>query len=190
MPDFWDERLDLLGVTIESADHTKEHWYLEAGFIIPSGSWGEYGDGTVPLWAWNYHADIGGDTTVYGRAYENGEIATEAGFFMVWPDMDKPPVMRLANPADGWYANDHLQAGFDWSKTSGPYSWQKYGNADIVHGLGLPYPPLPWEAGAPQAAGGVHVGYVFNWIKREPHVAPSFKCRIAGFLRSIADKLC
>jgi len=112
--------------------------------------------------------------------------------------------------ADGW-ANLPISAGFDWAQATGPYTWQKVGNADKLCGLGLPYPPLPWEGvmswqgeydegrtlSEARAAGGVHVSFFGVWrcydgepVEPPPPELKGWRCIVARFLREMADWLC
>jgi len=199
----FDPRLTQLGVTIEHADYSAEHWRLIAAWLTVNGNWDD-----VPHWAKVYQLDtLGGDRHVFGRAYnKDGTIAPYAGFWLEWPDGDD---MRTPEP-DGW-ANLPISAGFDWAQTTGPYSWQKVGNSDKLVGLGLPYPPLPWETSslpdnravgadgsvllsyeqgthwtAVYALGGVHVSFFGVWRCYDGDSPPppplSWRCRIARWL--------
>jgi len=145
----WDDRLTQLGVTIdyaESADFT-----ISAAWLTVDGNWDD-----VPIWAKKWQNDtLGGAYNAYGRLeYPDGKPTMGAGFVLSWPggaDQRTPET-------NGW-ANIPITAGFDWSATAGPYTWAKYGNADKLVGIGLPYPPLPWQIGEMYALGGVHTSF-------------------------------
>ena len=158
----WDSRLSALGLTVRPADYTKPHWRLQAAWLTVNGRWDD-----VPDFARPYQQDtLGGAQHAYGRAvFKDGSVAPEAGFMLMWPDMAEVDKKVRTPSANGW-ANDELWNGFDWAQTSGPYSWHKAGNADVLEGLGLPFPPLPWYADA-QAEGGVHAAFFCVWQERE-----------------------
>lgn len=154
VPITWDSRLSDLGVTIE---FTGGAWDLEAAWITINGNWD-----TAPQWAKERYpwTNLGGDHHAYGMAIDgNGVIRSDAGFILQWPDgADQRTPDQCSHPQ---WANIPLYAGYDWSASTGPYSWGKFGG-DELHGLGLPYPPLPWDAEA-TALGGMHVSFFGVW---------------------------
>lgn len=142
----WDHRLSALGVGIEPADYTQEHRRIKAAFITVDGNWDD-----VPDFARQYQQDtLGGATHAFGRLLDrDGNVEPEAGFGLVWPGGSDS---RTPEP-NGW-ANMLITAGYDWSKDLGPYSWLTHGNADKLVGIGLPYPPLPWQPVSRAGVGG------------------------------------
>ena len=169
----FDPRLTQLGVTVTPADRTQPHWALKAAWLTVNGSWDD-----VPQWARQWQLDtLGGDHHCFGRALDPyGNAYAGAGFVLSWLD----GAVQRTPETDRW-ANIPIEAGFDWSVRAGPYSWGKYGNAEVLQGLGLPYPPLPWERislsdlydlGDVHASGGVHVSYFAVWQESGPEVEP------------------
>jgi len=166
----WDERLDPLGVRVIDADTTEPHWWLKAAWLTVNGSWDD-----VPDWARKWQLDtLGGAQHAFGRCLDkDGNPLMGAGFMLEWPGMaDEDKKWRLPQP-DGW-ANDELWAGYDWTHPGGggPYSWRKAGNADVLRGLGLPYPPAPWDLDGLHAQGGLHCSFFGVWQEREAIVEP------------------
>ena len=193
----WDPRLTQLGLTVEPADRTKAHWRMVAAWLTVAGNW----DG-VPDFARPYQQDVlGGDHHVFGMALDTfGNPISDAGFVMMWADGgDQRTPVDCGRPD---WADLPIYAGYDWAQTSGPYTWQKFGNADKLCGVGLPYPPLPWQPqGDAYPAGGVHVSffYVAQATDAEvdpppppppPPPKPGWRCTVAGWLRAWAEKLC
>ena len=156
-PTMWDGRLSELGLYVLDMPGV---WDLEAAWITVAGDWA-----TAPQWAKDRYpwANLGGDHHAYGMAIDkNGVIRSDAGFVLLWPDGgDQRTPQECSHPE---WANLALYAGFDWSQTPGPYTWEKFGGDRLV-GLGMPYPPLPWQAGA-YAMGGVHVSFFGVWRER------------------------
>jgi len=158
MPALWDERLTQLHVRLVPADCSEPCWRLKAAWITVNGDWDD-----VPGWALAWRRDtLGGDHHVFGRAEQaNGAAIMSASFELSWPD----GADRRSPESDGW-ANMPIYAGFDWSQTEGPYGWAHVGNGDRLQGVGLPYPPLPWEtaqSGLAGPSGGMHVSYFGVW---------------------------
>lgn len=156
----WDERLTELGLFWEDLSDERN---LEAAWITVNGDWG-----TAPQWAKDKYpwANLGGDHNAYGMYYNaDGSINPEAGFVLQWPypvfeDGNQTTAVQSSHP---YWANFPLYAGYDWQKAIGPYTWEVY-SGDRLVGLGLPYPPLPWEAVRDvHAMGGVHVSYFGVW---------------------------
>lgn len=158
----WDGRLGQLGVTVDEADRLKDHWALTAAWLTVNGSWE-----TAPAWAkegrwpWN---NLGGECDAYGLTFDkNGLIAPGAGYLLSWPDG-----VVMKTPLDcgtrDW-ANFFLgPSGYNWQAGPGPFNLAKVGIADKLRGLGLPYPPLPWEGRADVTAqGGCHVSFFAVW---------------------------
>ena len=161
----WDPRLSQLGVTIRDCDKSLLHWKMLAAWLTVNGSWDD-----VPDWARQWQLDtLGGDHHCFGRALDIWGNAYEgAGFVLEWPD----GADQRTPEADYW-ANIPIAAGFDWTQTTGPYSWYKVGNADMLCGLGLPYPPTPWDPAVDSSAlGGVHVSYFAVWQESSPEQEP------------------
>jgi len=155
----WDSRLSELGLYVLDMPGD---WDLEAAWLTVAGDWA-----TAPQWAkdlypWN---NLGGDRHAYGLAYTAaGNIQTDKGFRLSWPD--GAAMVTADSSGHPYWANLPLQEGFDWAQTSGPYSWDTYGGDQVV-GLGMPYPPLPWQPQA-SALGGVHVSFFAVWRQRPP----------------------
>jgi hypothetical protein len=154
----WDDRLTQLGVQRVAADCSQPCWRLKAAWITVNGSWDD-----VPGWAKRWQQDtLGGDHNVFGRAEQpDGAPIMSASFELSWPS----GADRRSPEPNGW-ANLPIYAGYDWSQTQGPYGWAQAPNGDKVQGVGLPYPPLPWEVGQTHLAapsGGVHVSFFGVW---------------------------
>jgi len=154
----WDDRLTQLRVHLVEADCSEPCWRLKAAWLTVNGNWDD-----VPDWARQWQQDtLGGDHHVFGRAEEpNGDPIMNGSFELFWPTGGdrRPP------EPNGW-ANLPLYAGYNWLETEGPYGWRQVENGDTLQGVGLPYPPLPWEphsASLTGPAGGVHVSYFGVW---------------------------
>ena len=188
----FDPRLVRLGVTVEPADYTQPHWRLQAAWLTVSGSWDD-----VPAFARPYQRDyLGGDHHVFGMARDLlGYTLPGAGFVLVWPDGAAQRTPADSDRVD--WADCPIYAGYDWAQMAGPYAFGKFGNADKLCGVGLPFPPLPWQPqGDAYAEGGVHVSVFDVWQECEPETEPpppppqSWRCRLAGWLRAWAERLC
>lgn len=152
----WDGRLTQLGVSIE--ENGKHD--LVAAWITVNGDWA-----SAPDWAKNKYpwANLGCDHCTYGLFYnEDGTINNQAGFVLWWPDgANQTTADTSSHP---YWANFPIYAGYDWSVVSGPYDWYKY-DGDKLKGVGLPYPPLPWQEVA--VMGGVHLSFFGVWEEGE-----------------------
>jgi len=155
----WDPRLTALRVSVDRSglDATKAHWRIVAAWVTLSGNWDD-----VPPWAKGWQRDtLGGDHHCYGRAlFRDGAVAPQAGFLLSWPDGSDGRTPE----ADGW-ANIPIQAGYDPKVTAGPYRWAKWGNAEVLAGVGLPF-TLPWATTG--TLGGHHVSFFAVWQETEP----------------------
>jgi hypothetical protein len=156
----WDDRLTQLRLSVEQGDASLPGWRLIAAWLTVDGNWDD-----VPAWALPWRQDtLGGDHNAFGRAeLPDGTPIMTSWFELSWLDGSD---QRLPE-ANGWANLPIGPSGFDWTQTPGPYTWQAVGNADRLKGLGLPYPPLPWEnvqsrLAAPE--GGVHVSYFGVWV--------------------------
>lgn len=160
MPDVLiDPRCVELGITVTPPpDVTRLHWRATHVWMTVNGSW----EG-VPQWAKPFQADyLGGATHIFMLGLEIGgtPTLTKDIFIQGWPDG-----MAKFSPEEGngRWGNAIISAGFDWSKTTGPYYAQANAiSSSVVHGLGLPYPPLPWQMAQTvqaQPLGGVHCSY-------------------------------
>ena len=156
----WDARLTQLGLFWEDISETRN---LEAAWITINGDWS-----TAPSWAKERYpwGNLGGDHNAYGLYYNaDGTINPGAGMVLQWPhpffeDGNQTTANQSSHP---FWANFPLYAGFNWQETYGPYSWEAY-SGDRLVGLGLPYPPLPWQpSGEAYTQGGVHVSYFGVW---------------------------
>ena len=185
----FDPRLVRLGVTVEPADYTQPHWRLQAAWLTVSGSWDD-----VPAFARPYQRDyLGGDHHVFGMARDLlGYTLPGAGFVLVWPDGAAQRTPADSDRVD--WADCPIYAGYDWAQMAGPYAFGKFGNADKLCGLGLPFPPLPWQPqGDAYAEGGVHVSVFGVWQECEPETEPpslSWRCRLAERVCRLASWLC
>ncbi len=157
-----DPRIKQLRVWIEKADRTQDYWELTHAWVTVNGSWDD-----VPQEFKKFQKDtLGGDHHCFGMAInKDGSVAPGAGFYLTWPDQAQEDIKMRTPHADGW-ASDELWASFNWRETPGPYVWQKFGNADKLHGLGMPWPPLPWETSDASVMGGVHVTFFGVWQER------------------------
>ena len=174
---FFDERLSDLNLYVEKCVRTQTHWLLESAWITINGDWN-----TAPpvVKDWYPWGNLGGDHHAYGMCYEadrdefggfvgTWHIAAEAGFGLLWPEDGHLAVTTDSEPYE--WANAELYAGYDHKAGHvGPYNWQKIGNSDLLVGLGMPYPPLPWQEVA--AMGGVHVSFFGVWREMPPEVDP------------------
>jgi len=164
-----DPRCVQLGMELRPPEDTQRlHWELSHIWITEHGSW----DG-VPDWARPYQNDhLGGDHHVYMLAYRvHGSLAKEADLFMLrWPDS---AYKFSPKPAHGWWGNAVLEAGFDWQAgQAGPYSAQMTAlSSTLVQGIGLPYPPYPWDesATAHTPSGGVHTSFFLVFQEVPPY---------------------
>ena len=192
----WDPRLTQLGLTVEPADRTKAHWRMIDAWLTVAGNWDD-----VPSFARKYQSDVlGGDHHVFGMALDTFDYPlSEAGFVMMWPDDGAQRTPADCNRPD--WADLPIYAGYPWRETSGPYTWQKFGNADKLCGIGLPFPPLPRQPqGDAYAEGGVHVSFFCVWQATDAEVEPpppppdppslSWRCRMAERVCRLAYWLC
>ena len=158
-PLMWDGRMSELGMYVLDMPGD---WDLEAAWITVAGDWD-----TAPQWAKDRYPweNLGGDQHAYGLAYtKTGLVQTDKGFLLIWPDGAANTTAQSSSHP--YWGNLPVWAGFDWSVTPGPYSWETYGGDRIV-GLGMPYPPLPWEVSSSAVLGGVHVSFFAVWRERQ-----------------------
>ena len=151
-----DPRCTLLGIRVtEPPDTTRVHWRATHVWLTVNGNWDD-----VPQWAKPFQKNyLGGATNIFMLGYKLDGTPTQSKviFIQGWPD----GIAKFSPEAgNGYWGNAMLVAGFDWSKTTGPYYGQMNAiSTSVVRGMGLPYPPLPWETADAQAEGGVHVSY-------------------------------
>jgi len=160
----WDDRLTQLRASVEQGDASQPGWRLKAAWLTVNGNWDD-----VPAWAQPWRLDtLGGDHNVFGRAQEpDGTPNMSAVFELSWPT----GAAQQSTEPNGWANLPIGPSGYDWQETEGPYGWKKTRNADKLKGLGLPYPPLPWEMAQSRLAapdGGVHVSYFGVWEQASP----------------------
>jgi hypothetical protein len=147
--------LSQLQVSVIPADCSQDCYRLKAAWVTVAGNWHD-----VPSWALPWQQDsLGADHHAYGRAeMPNGEPVMGARFELSWPD----GAAETSSEPNGW-ANVPIYAGYDWTSTDGPYGWKQAGDADKLQGLGLPFPPPPWESRLRSVTGGVHVSFFGVW---------------------------
>lgn len=137
-----DDRCTQLGLTVEPPKETDGlHWELSHLWLTENGGWDD-----VPDFARPYQNDhLGGDHHVYVLGHRlSGLLAVEPDLFVLgWPDGHH----KFSPKAEhDWWGNAVINAGFDWGKVSGPYYAQMNAMySSVVRGIGLPYPPYPWE---------------------------------------------
>lgn len=194
MPRQWDTRLDELGLYVKPAPNPNEtHFVIVAAWLGVNGS-----AETWPPWAksdqWDWN-NLGGDHHAYGMCkLRDGSVSPDAGFELTWPDGG----YAKREPEANRWANFELYADYNWREVSGPYDFNKYGNAETLCGLGLPWPRLPWEEGEVIAMGGCHVSFFVVWqeVAAIPYPTPSpspeppddglVGC-LRGLLRTVAE---
>jgi hypothetical protein len=152
-----DDRCRQLGMTIiEPPDTTRLHWDISHVWLTVNGDWA---DPAIPSWAKQFQNDnLGGATHLYMLGFGvGGTRQKDADLFILgWPDGMH---FFSPQPEHDWWGNALVTAGFPWNETPGPYYAQAAALSSAkLCGIGLPYPPLPWQPGADaDAQGGVHV---------------------------------
>ena len=151
-----DQRCTLLGLTVlPPKDTMRTHWECTHVWLTVDGNWDD-----VPRWAKEFQSDkLGGSTHLFmlGRRIDGSLAESKDLFILGWPGQ-----IHKFDPeqGNGWWGNAFISAGFDWGKTPGPYYGQMNAlSTSVVEGIGLPYPPLPWQAGEANVMGGVHVSW-------------------------------
>lgn len=139
-----DPKCTALGLTVSPPIETDGlHWELSHLWLTENGGWDD-----VPAWAKVFQNDnLGGDHHVYIRGHRvDGYCPLEADLFVLgWPDGHH--IFSPKEEHERW-GNAVINAGFDWQKTPGPYYAQMNAlNTSVVRGIGLPYPPYPWQEG-------------------------------------------
>ena len=137
-----DPKCAQLGLTVEPPIETDGlHWELLYLWLTENGNWDD-----VPEEFKHFQSDhLGGDHHVYvlGRRL-TGFRAQEPDLFVLgWPDGHHK---FSPKGEQDWWGNAVINAGFDWSEVAGPYFAQMNAiNSSVVRGIGLPYPPYPWD---------------------------------------------
>jgi len=149
-----DPRCEALGMTIvEPPDTSRTHWDISHVFLTVNGSWED-----VPSWAKQFQNDnLGGATHGFmlGIGLDGARRQDEKLFMQGWPD---GYAFFSPHREHDWWGNCLCTAGYDWAETTGPYYLQANAVSSAkLCGVGLPFPPLPWQPGAAHAEGGVHV---------------------------------
>ena len=160
----WDPRLDQLHVLVDRSgvDTSRTWWRVAHAWLTVNGSWE-----SAPACAKRWQRDtLGGDHHIYAAVDLGAGLHCGAQLAFGWPG---ETVYRLTE-ADCW-ANIPIQAGYDWSKGPGPYWAGRWDNSERLVGMGLPYPPLPWQMGV-GPEGGVHVSY-FVILERMAPATPT-----------------
>lgn len=137
-----DPRCTALGLTVTPPTETDGlHWELSHLWLTVSGGWDD-----VPTWAKPYQNDhLGGDHHVYVLGLRlTGFRAQEPDLFVLgWPDGHHKFSPKGEHD---WWGNAVINAGFNWCEVAGPYFAQMNAiNSSVVRGIGLPYPPYPWQ---------------------------------------------
>jgi hypothetical protein len=161
-----DERLEQLGCWIEDPpDTTRLHWDISHAWITVDGNWDD-----VPEWAKPFQNDnLGGATHGFmlGIGTDGERDQQEKLFVQGWPDgyATFSPL-----PEHDWWGNCLLTAGFNWKETTGPYWLQANAISSAkLCGVGLPWPPLPWQPSGVLAQGGCHVSFFVVMQETEPY---------------------
>ena len=152
-----DPRLELLGLTIEEPpDTTRTHWDIATAWLTVNGNWND-----VPDFAKPYQNDnLGGATHgfVLGIGLDGQRRQDEKLFLQGWPGGNH--ALFSPHKEHDWWGNCLCTAGFNWKTATGPYHLQANAVSSAkLCGVGLPWPPLPWQPGAVSAQAGVHVSY-------------------------------
>lgn len=137
-----DDRCAQLGLTVEPPKETDGlHWELTHLFLTENGNWDAVPKEFRPF----QDDDLGGDHHVYMLGQRvDGLLAVEPDLFVLgWPDGHH----KFSPKAEhDWWGNAVINAGFNWQEGPGPYYAQMNAvNSSIVRGIGLPYPPAPWQ---------------------------------------------
>jgi hypothetical protein len=138
---------------VEPPDTTRLHWDISHVWITVNGNWDD-----VPDFAKLFQNDnLGGATHgfVLGFGLDGQRRQDEKLFLQGWPGN-----YALFSPhkEHDWWGNCLCTAGYNWAETTGPYYLQANAVSSAkLCGVGLPFPPLPWQPGGAHAEGGVHV---------------------------------
>jgi len=150
-----DPRCEALGMTIvEPPDTTRTHWDISHVFLTVNGDWT---DPAMPEWALPFQNDnLGGATHGFMLGFgSDGRRQDENLFLQGWPDGH---AFFSPHKEHDWWGNCLCTSGYNWQETAGPYYLQANAVSSAkLCGVGLPYPPLPWEPGGLAATAGVHV---------------------------------
>ena len=149
-----DPRIELLGMTIEEPpDTTRTHWDISHAWITVNGNWDDVPDFALPF----QNDNLGGATHGFmlGIGLNGQRRQDEKLFLQGWPGNY---AFFSPHKEHDWWGNCLCTAGYNWQAATGPY-WLQANSVSSAKlcGVGLPFPPLPWEPGAAKAQGGVHV---------------------------------
>ena len=138
-----DTRCTQLGIVVVPPPETDSlHWELAYLWLTEGGSWE-----TVPGWAKPFQNDhLGGDRHIYMYGVRvGGEPAKEKDLFIQWWPDDH--CKFSPKEEHEWWGNVPITAGFDHAAGYvGPYGAQMNAlSSSLVDGIGLPFPPYPWE---------------------------------------------
>jgi hypothetical protein len=159
-----DQRITQLGAIVDrrSVSDQEPYWRITHAWVTINGNWDD-----VPGFAKPFQQDtLGGAHHAYCACTLDSELHQGAGFVL-----ENGGLTSREATDDGWADFVIGPSGYDWKQARGPYSIRKIGNAEILRGVGLPYPPLPWQDGI-VTAGGVHVSWFCIWQYTEPAVEP------------------
>ena len=122
-PEYWDERLDEAGVTVELRNGEYE---LYAAWCTKYGNWDD-----VPGWAKQWQQDtLGGDHNAYGRTESSdGSDWNAEKFALIWGPGEEQGTVRT--PEQNGWANVPIYGG------GGKYDWFPFGGDKLI-GLNLP----------------------------------------------------
>lgn len=205
-----DDRCTELGLTVSPPVYTDGlHWELTHLFLTENGNWD-----AVPKEFKHFQNDhLGGDHHVYVLGHRlGGRRAEEPDLFVLgWPDGH-----HIFSPKreHEWWGNAVINAGFDWQAGPGPYYSQMNAlNTSVVRGIGLPFPPWPWQTAsvttgrrhywdektmvgdkvASNIMGGLHTSFflVFQEVEayNGPDPIPEQFLRVLGKAEAAADTL-
>uniref|UniRef100_A0A6M3K766 Uncharacterized protein n=1 Tax=viral metagenome TaxID=1070528 RepID=A0A6M3K766_9ZZZZ len=162
-----DPRCKQLNIEIvPPGDTNRVHWELKYLWLTQDGNWDEVPDFAQPFQ--NNH--LGGATHIYALGiYRDGSIAKKDKLFV--HGWDGEYAFFSPVPEHDWWGNVIINAGFDWRNGgTGPYFVMMNSvSTSIAKGLGLVYPPTPWEGGDASAMGGVHVSYFAVFQEVDPY---------------------
>ena len=151
-----DPRCEALGMTIvEPPDTTRTHWDITHVWLTVNGNWDD-----VPTWAKPFQNDnLGGATHGFMLGFGiDGQRRQDADLFLQgWPDGH---AFFSPHKEHDWWGNCLCTSGYNWQETAGPYYLQANAVSSAkLCGVGLPFPPLPWQPQASEISdqGGVHV---------------------------------
>jgi hypothetical protein len=123
-----DERLASIRAGIQERAGTR--YKVRYAWLVPNGDRNQAPEWARPLMT---AAGAGGDHHCFGQVWDrDGMVVMDARFILAWPGGSDARTPER----DGW-ANIPIYAGFDPTKTQGPYTWSAV-DGDTLVGVGLP----------------------------------------------------